>query len=455
MRIMIFGGTVVNPAGKSGQYDILIDDGKVVAMEPTTDKRSFDQKPGQKNSSGAKTSSEWLWLSPDEVIDASGMIVAPGLVDAHVHFRDPGQTHKEDIFTGAEAAKTGGYTSVVMMANTAPPIDNVETLKYVLDRGAQTDINIYACANVTLGMKGEELTDMAALVEAGAVGFTDDGKPIKDVEIVKAAMQKAKELGVPISFHEEDPQYIQTPGFNASKVISNGLGLEGAEAKAEYSMISRDAKLAAETGASIVIQHISTVEGVEIVRHYRKLGYNNIHAEATPHHFTLTEYDAIEKGTLAKMNPPLRTRADCQRIQEGIMSGCIELISTDHAPHTIEEKNQELAKAPSGVIGLETALGVTLSQLDAGPKSRRLNRLATIIEHMSVNPAKIYGLDAGVIRDGGKADIVIFDPDEPWVVDDEFASKAKNSPFIGETMFGKVKYTICDGTIVYRDKYNC
>ena len=433
MSTLITNGYVVNPAGKSGDIDILIKDGKVANMVPTP--------------SG---------LDGDYLIDAKGWCVAPGLVDTHVHFRDPGQTHKEDIYSGADAAAHGGYTSVVMMANTSPPIDNVETLSYALERGANTQINIEACANVTVGMEGKKLTDMEALVKAGAVGFTDDGKPIQDAGLVKEAMIRAKELGVPISFHEEDPRFITTPGYNASDVIREGIGIEGADRKAEWTMIERDAALAAETGAEIVIQHISTKEGVDIIRDYRSDGYTNIHAEATPHHFTLTEDDVLKHRTLAKMNPPLRTERDRIAIVEGLLDGTIELVSTDHAPHTAEEKNWPLDKAPSGIIGLETAFGLTLEEILYIPNisSPNYRWLEDVIKRMSVNPARIYGLRAGIIKTDAPADLIVFDPNARRVIrEEEFASKAKNSPFIGRTVRGKIKYTICNGKIVYSNAW--
>lgn len=447
--ILIKNGEVVNPAGESGKLDILVGaDGKVAEMAP--------EISDVKSPSGE--------IIP--VIEAGGCIVAPGLVDVHVHFRDPGQTHKEDILTGAAAAKRGGFTSVVMMGNTSPPIDNVETLSSVLGKGRQTGINVYSVANVTKGMEGEELTDMEALAEAGAVGFSDDGKPIQNVQLATEAMSRAKKLGLTISFHEENSKYIAHPGFDDCKIVSEQLGFKGASRRAEEQLIERDILLAKDIGASIDIQHISTKEGVSLVAEARRAGYKNVHAEATPHHFTLTSEDAVKYETLAKMNPPLRSKQDRAMIIMGLMDGSIEMIASDHAPHTAEEKALDLLeasrgdsveerallmlKAPSGIIGLETSLGLAITQL---VRPGHLS-FSDLISRMSVAPAQIYGLpDAGVLRVGGPADIVIFDPEKEWTVHkSEFASKARNSPFDGWNLYGKVKTTICKGKVVYKEE---
>ena len=426
MRTLIKNGKVVNPAGESGDLNILIIDGKIAAIGPDVSSDHIDV---------------------DEEIDAAGCIVAPGLIDCHVHFRDPGQTHKEDIFTGAEAAKRGGFTSVVMMANTSPSIDNVETLSYVLEKGQKTGIHVYSVANVTKDMAGKELTDMEALAKAGAVGFSDDGKPIMDEKLVLDAMKEAARLGVPISFHEEDPKFIESAGFNKG-VASKELGIGGADRKAEYSMAVRDVELAFVEGATIDIQHVSAAETVDMIRR-AKAGPSGclVHAEATPHHFSLTEMNAIRSRTLAKMNPPLRTEEDRLAIIEGLRDGTIDMIVTDHAPHAAKEKAAGLLEAPSGIIGLETSLGLGITKLVMpGHLS-----LETLIERMTVGPAVAYRLNAGVLRTGKPADITIFNPNESWHVNGEFVSKANNSPFIGYQLYGKVKYTICDGIVVYQD----
>ena len=383
--------------------------------------------------------------APDKdarVIEADGLTAAPGLVDTHVHFRDPGAEYKEDIFTGAKAAAAGGFTSVVLMANTTPHVDNEETLSYVIEKGKKTGIHVYTCANVTMDMAGDELTDMETLAKAGAVGFTDDGKPLLDAGLTRKAMQEAARLHMPISFHEENPAFIVNNGINAG-AVSEKLGLSGSDRQAEIDMVRRDLSIGLETGADVVIQHISAKEAVELVRQARRKSLR-IHAEATPHHFTLTEDAVLKYGTLAKMNPPLRTEEDREAIIEGLKDGTLDLIATDHAPHSAEEKQKEFAKAPSGIIGLETALSLGISRLtDTG----RLT-LSELLACMTVNPARLYHLDAGYLAEGGPADIVLFDAEEAWTPE-HFCSKSQNSPFLNQTMKGKVRYTVCGGKIVY------
>ena len=377
-----------------------------------------------------------------QTIDAEGYIVAPGLVDVHVHFRDPGLTKKEDIRTGAAAAAAGGFTSVVMMANTKPAAEHADTLRYMLEKGKDTPIHVYACGAVTKNLEGKELTDMAALRAAGAIGFTDDGKPLLEEALARKAMEVCRELGVPISFHEEDPVYIEESGINAGDAAVK-MGLGGADRRAETSLIERDIRLAAETGACVNIQHISTKEGVEFVRKAKREGVD-VHAEATPHHFTLTEDAVLRYGTLAKMNPPLRTEEDREAIIEGLRDGTIDLIATDHAPHTKEEKEKPFAEAPSGIIGLETALALGVTELVEKKKLTMMELLAK----MTWNPARLYGMDAGYLAEGGPADLVIFDPDCRQTFRQYF-SKASNTPFTGKTCRSEVEYTICAGKIAY------
>ncbi len=381
----------------------------------------------------------------DVVIDGSGLVVAPGLVDVHVHFRDPGFTYKEDIQTGARAAAKGGFTTVVCMANTKPPVDNVETLQYIQREGEKTGIHVLQAAAVSKGLLGKELTDMEELKSHGAVGFTDDGIPLLDAALVKAAMEMAAKLDLPLSFHEEDPSFITNNGINQGEV-SRQLGIGGSPALAEDSLVARDCMIALHTGAAVDIQHISSRASVRMVKLAKELGAH-VYAEVTPHHFTLTEEAVLKHGTLAKMNPPLRTEADRQAIIEGLKDGSIDIIATDHAPHSQEEKARKLTEAPSGIIGLETALGLAVTYL---VRPGHLTMLE-LMEKMSLNPAKLYRLDSGDLTEGKAADLVIFDPEEEWIAG-EYASKSSNSPFTGEKLFGKVKYTICGGRIVYQDE---
>lgn len=380
----------------------------------------------------------------EQVIDASGMIAAPGLIDVHVHFRDPGFTYKEDLQTGSAAAAAGGFTTVVCMANTKPIVDSVDIYKEIEDRCEQLPIKVWQAAAVSKGFEGKELTDMDALYEAGVRGFTDDGIPLMDEKLVEEAMKKAKELDVPISLHEEDPAFIETNGINHGPV-SDALGIYGSPSIAEESLVARDCLLALRSGAQVVIQHISSGQSVELVRTFKAMGAN-LHAEATPHHFTLTDEAVLKYGALAKMNPPLRTENDRLAIIEGLKDGTIDLIATDHAPHSTEEKSRPITQTPSGIIGLETSLALGITSL-VRPGHLTLSQL---IEKMTINPASLYHLPCGSVAEGKSADLVLFDPNEKWTPE-TYASKSSNSPFTGWELYGKVKYTICDGKIVYKD----
>ncbi len=423
--LLIKSGYVIDPAsGFEGVRDVLVDKGKIVRMEAGISEVSPNGEEVR-------------------VIDAEGKIVAPGLVDVHVHFREPGFEYKEDILSGAGAAAKGGFTTVVLMANTKPPVDCAGTLRYVLEKGAETGIHVKSCGTVTIGMKGQELTDMEELKNAGAMGFTDDGIPLLKEEVVRAAMAEAARLDRPLSFHEENPAFIQNNGVNRGKA-SAYYGIGGSDRQAEIDMVKRDLELAEGTGADISIQHISTKEAVELVRQAKKRN-PHIHAEAAPHHFTLTEEAAITYGTLAKMNPPLREEADRLAIIEGLRDGTIDMIATDHAPHSAEEKKKPITEAPSGIIGLETSLALGIRELvDKGYLTMR-----ELLSRMAWQPAHFYHLDAGYLAEGGPADIVIFDKEEKWVAD-SFWSKSCNSPFTGMELPGTVHYTICGGKIVYQ-----
>ena len=420
--ILIKDGRVVDPAsGVDEALDLILEDGKVKSM-------------GKFPKSGAY----------EQIIDAKDKIVAPGLVDIHVHFRDPGLTYKEDIVTGSAAAAAGGYTTVICMANTKPVVDSVETLSELVQRMKQLPIHVLSAAAVTKGLKGQELTDMKALRAAGAAGFTDDGIPIANTALLFEAMKQAKELDVPISLHEEDPALIASSGVNQGEV-SRQLNFGGAPALAEESLIARDCMLALRSGAKVDIQHVSSGVSVEVIRSMKKLGAG-VFAEVTPQHFSLTEQAVLEKGTLAKVNPPLRSEADRYGLIRGLKDGTIDFIATDHAPHSREEKARDLNQAPSGMIGLETALALGITNL---VRKGHLTMLQ-LLEKMTVNPARFYGLNCGVLREGAPADLVIFDERERWTVEeDKFHSKSCNSPFIGMELYGKVHYTICGGAVVY------
>lgn len=420
--MLIKNGYLIDPASQTAQKaDLRIDDGFIsrIAAEITPD-------------------------ASEEVIDASGLVAAPGLIDTHVHFRDPGFTYKENLHTGALASAKGGFTSVICMANTSPVVDNVQTLLDIGRRAKEEKIRIYQAASVSRSLKGEALTDMEELADSGACGFTDDGIPIRSAAFLYEAMEKAASLDLPISLHEEDPSFIKNNGINHGPV-SDKLGIYGSPSIAEESLVARDCLLALRSGAHVVIQHISSGRSVELVRMFRSMGAR-LHAEATPHHFTLTEDAVLEHGTLAKMNPPLRTEEDRQAIIAGLADGTIDIIATDHAPHSREEKERSITAAPSGIIGLETSLALGITTL-VRPGHLSLMQL---LEKMTVNPARLYHLPSGELKEGRAADIVLFDPEERWTPT-EYASLSANSPFTGRELFGKVKFTICRGEIIYHD----
>lgn len=379
----------------------------------------------------------------EKIFDAFGKCVAPGLIDGHVHFRDPGLTYKEDIHTGALSAAAGGFTTVICMANTKPVVDNAETLKYVLDKAKDEKINVLQAGAVSVGFQGKEMTDFEELLKNGATGLTDDGIPLKDENFVRAAMERAKALDVVLSFHEEDPALITNNGVNRGKA-SEFYGIGGSPEQAEISLVQRDCELAKEIGAKINVQHISSGKAVELVRQAKAAGAF-VYSEATPHHFTLTEEACIKHGTLAKMNPPLRTEEDRLAIIEGLQDGTIDMIATDHAPHSAEEKAKSITEAPSGIIGLETSLALGITSL---VKPGHLS-LVELIKKMSLNPARIYGLDKGTLEIGRDADLVIFDTDKCWTPE-KYYSKAVNTPFTGMELNGEVCATICGGDIVFK-----
>lgn len=421
--LLIKNGRVIDPQSGFDQVaDILVDGQKIVKIAQS------------------------ISAEDAHVIDASGLVVAPGLVDIHVHFREPGQTHKEDIHTGALAAAAGGFTTVVMMANTNPTISTVETLTEVLASAAKEKIHIKSNASVTLNFDGENLTDFEGLLKAGAVGVSDDGIPLENSGVVRAAFKKAKALDMVIALHEEDPNLNGILGLNES-VAREHFGCRGARGVAEYSMIARDAMIAYEIGNQFHVQHLSKAESVKVVGFVRELGAN-VTAEVSPQHFSKTESLLLEKGANAKMNPPLRLESDRLAVIEGLKSGVISIIATDHAPHHRDEKTvDDVTKAPSGMTGLETSLSLGLTYLvEAGHLS-----LVDLLTKMTLNPAKLYGFDAGYLAENGPADLVIFSDHDKRTISDTFYSKASNSPFVGETLTGKVYYTICDGKIVYQD----
>ena len=425
MRLLIKNGRVVHPVtGTVVLQDIFVENGRIVLME-----RGLD-------------------CEADRIIDAAGLAVGPGLVDMHVHLRDPGFTYKEDILTGCAAAARGGVTSVACMANTSPAVDCPEQVKYVLDRAkAANGVGVYPIAALSLGLRGEEPTDAEALKAAGAVALSDDGNNVDNANLMRDVLIRARQLELPVLCHCEDTSMVAGRAVNEGSV-SRHLWLEGRPAIAEEIMVMRDAMLAEETGARVHICHVSTARSVEIIRKMKKKGVP-ITCETCPQYFTLTEDEVLTQGAMARVNPPLRTKADVHGIIAGLKDGTIDVIATDHAPHSAEEKARSLSRAPSGMIGLETSLALTLTQLYHTKKMD----LPDIIRRMSTNPADLLHLSRGHMSIGAIADLVIFDPDETWTVDPLlFASKARNTPFAGRTVKGRVKYTIVRGEVIYQDE---
>ena len=421
-KVLIKNGKLINPATNfEGIVDISIQDGLIKEISPSISSDYFEY---------------------DDIVDAKGMIVSPGLIDIHSHFRDPGFTQKEDLVSGAHAAAAGGYTTVILMANTNPKIDSIESLAYIQEKAKDCPINILQEAALTIDFK-DRLVDMDLLHKAGAAGFTNDGVPVMNTKTLRDAMLKAAQLDTVIALHEEDNSLIDNHGINAGP-IADKLGLKGAPRVSEDIMVARDCMLALETGACIDIQHISSGNAVDFIRYAKSIGVK-VFAEATPHHFTLTEDDVLEYGVLAKMNPPLSSAEDRERIIAGLIDDTIEIIATDHARHTADEKNVDFTKAPSASIGLETALPLAVTELVMK------NRLSMIhmLSKFTSNPARYYKLNKGNLQVGKPADLCIFDPNQEYIVEG-FKSKSSNSPFLGRSLYGKVKYTIVGGNIVYK-----
>ena len=385
-------------------------------------------------------------MSNGEVINAEGLCAVPGLVDMHVHLRDPGQTAKEDIITGCRAAAAGGVTSLLAMPNTSPTTDSPETVKYIIDKASSANSHVYVAASVTKGLKSEEKTDLEALRAAGAVALSDDGRPVENTEFLREAMKKAPELGMRVVAHCED-LFIASGGKMNDGEFSEKLGIKGIPAAAEDCGTAREIALAAAENVPIHICHVSTKTSVALVRDAKNRGVQ-VTAETAPHYFSLTENELLKRDADYRMNPPLRTAEDVKAIIEGLRDGTLDAIATDHAPHTPGEKS-DFEKAPNGSIGMETSLAVGITYL----VKTGLLTFEELIEKMSVNPAKILGINAGTLSVGAPADIALVDLDEQWTVDvDKLHGKSKNTPFKGMTLTGKVKRTILGGSTVFIDK---
>lgn len=423
MKLLIKGGLVVDPvAGNAAKKDILVADGKIAGTGANLDQ------------GGAR------------VLEAAGKLVAPGLIDMHVHLREPGFEHKETVYTGTRAAARGGFTSVACMPNTNPVIDNAALITSLI-KSARTGglVHVYPVGAITRGSKGGELAEMGDMKGAGAAAFSDDGTPVSDSGLMRKAMQYARMLGVAIISHSEEKS-LSAGGSMHEGYVSTILGLKGIPACAEEVMVARDILLAEETGCRVHIAHVSTAGSVRLLREARTRGVR-VSAEATPHHFTLTDETVMGYDTFTKVNPPLRTGEDVAAVRQGLADGTIDVIATDHAPHTAEEKDVEYELAPFGMVGLETAVGLVWTELVHTGVLTPLQAVTC----MTLNPARILGIPKGSLEPGTDADITIIDPDLAWTVDPSvFAGKGRNTPFAGRMLRGLPWLTMVSGRIVMR-----
>ena len=423
-RPLLFkGGRVVDPSQHlDGVQDLLLLDGKVAAL------------------------GEGLSAPPDTIeIDAVGLVVTPGLIDVHVHLREPGQEHKETIATGARAAAAGGFTAICSMPNTDPPIDDAAAVGFVVAEGKKAGAaRVYPMGAISVGLAGEALTEFGGLVAAGAVGVTDDGHPVMDSGLMRMAMDYAQAFDIPVVDHPEDLTRSRDGTMNEG-LISSRLGLRGKPNASEDIHIIRDILLAELTGGRVHIQHVSTRFGVDAIRQGKAKGIR-VTGEAAPHHLLLTDADVDGYRTEAKMNPPLRSPEDRDAVREGLRDGTLDVVATDHAPHHYDEKEAAFDDAPNGIVGLETALGLVYGHLVEGG----LLDLPTMVMRMSVTPARLFKLPGGTLAIGSPADVTVFDPDAEWVVDPAtFLSKSQNTPFSGWTLKGKPRYTVVGGNLVW------
>jgi dihydroorotase len=421
--VLLKGGRVIDPSqGIDETLDVLLAEGEVVRVAADLDVPE-----------GA------------DVRDATDLVVAPGLVDVHVHLREPGGEHKETIATGAWAAAVGGFTSICAMPNTEPPIDDPAAVGYVVAQGRLAGAaRVYPVGAISVGQRGDKLTLVGEMVEAGAVAITDDGLPVTDSGLMRLALEYASTFGIPVADHCEDRALSRGGSMNEG-VVSTRLGITGIPSAAENVMIARDLILAELTGGRLHIQHVSTRSGVEMIRAAKGRGVR-VTAEATPHHFTLTDEAVVGYRTEAKVNPPLRGVDDRAAVREGVRDGTLDCIATDHAPHHYDEKEQAFEDAPFGLVGLETALALGITELvDGGVLS-----LPELIDRMSTAPARAFSLPAGTLREGGPADLVVFDPRAEWEIDaGAFVSKSHNTPFEGRSVRGRNRMTIVGGRIVW------
>ena len=427
--LLLAGGRVIDPStGTDDVRDVLVRDGRIETV-------------GQ----GV--------AGPDGIprIDARGLVVAPGLIDVHVHLREPGAEHKETIRTGAQSAAAGGFTTIWAMPNTDPPLDDPAAVGFVREearrwaRKGEGGARVSPVAAASLGLAGKQMTEIGGLVEAGAVAVTDDGHPIHDPALMRRLLEYTQSFGIPVLQHAED-MALSAGGVMNEGAVATALGLRGIPNASEATIVARDIYLAELTGGHVHVQHVSTREAVELIRLARERGAR-VSGEASPHHLALTEEAVRGYRTEAKMNPPLRSEADRLAVRQGLIDGVLECVATDHAPHHYEEKEREFDDAPFGIVGLETALSVCIGEL---VKPGDLT-LFDLIERMSTAPARLMGIEGGTLRAGSRADLVLFDPEEAWTVDPaSFRSKSRNTPFSGWGVTGRVKRTIVGGETRFR-----
>lgn len=425
MTILIKNGRLINPSEKLDKVmDIFVEDGII------------------------KEKAESIEKQADTVIDATGCYVMPGLIDLHVHFRDPGLTYKEDIETGSKAAAKGGFTTVCCMPNTKPVVDNVETVKYIIEKGEKTGLtNVLPVGAVTKNMAGVEITDVEELKKAGICAISEDGKSVMNSGVYRKAMKNAAKANVPVLAHCEDINLVEGGVINLGDKSSE-LGVKGISNAVEDVIAMRDIMLAKETGATLHLCHCSTKDSVEMVKRAKEEGIK-VTAEVCPHHFSMCSDDITSNDGNFKMNPPLRAREDMEALIKGLQDDIMDVISTDHAPHSAEEKAKDLEHAPFGIVGLETSVALTVTNL---VKKGYLTPMQMAAK-MSYNPAKVLGIPKGTLDEGKIADITIIDPDKEYTIDvNTFESKGKNTPFDGYKVSGEVEYTILNGKIVYSNK---
>lgn len=425
MTILIKNGRLINPSEKLDKVmDIFVEDGII------------------------KEKAESIEKQADTVIDAAGCYVMPGLIDLHVHFRDPGLTYKEDIETGSKAAAKGGFTTVCCMPNTKPVVDNVETVKYIIEKGEKTGLtNVLPVGAVTKNMAGVEITDVEELKKAGICAISEDGKSVMNSGVYRKAMKNAAKANVPVLAHCEDINLVEGGVINLGDKSSE-LGVKGISNAVEDVIAMRDIMLAKETGATLHLCHCSTKDSVEMVKRAKEEGIK-VTAEVCPHHFSMCSDDITSNDGNFKMNPPLRAREDMEALIKGLQDDIMDVISTDHAPHSAEEKAKDLEHAPFGIVGLETSVALTVTNL---VKKGYLTPMQMAAK-MSYNPAKVLGIPKGTLDEGKIADITIIDPDKEYTIDvNTFESKGKNTPFDGYKVSGEVEYTILNGKIVYSNK---